>query len=114
MSFLQFPDLLFWLVFAGMLGYFAFNVFRRGGFKAAFFNARISRTVGEVAANGPKLISQNVKVHTLDRDGQLFVGVEVTSKSIGSYEMLPMVMSPEQAKQLAVLLQQAARPHQPL
>ena len=105
---LQFPDALFWLVFAGIVGYFLFNMVRRGGFKAAMFNAQISRTIGEIEASGPKLVSQRLKVHELDRDGQSLVGVEVTSKSVGSWEMLPLVLSRDQAKELSVLLQKAA------
>ena len=104
---LEFPDVLFWVAMAAMLIYFAFNTWRRGGVKAAFFNARISGTVGELEASGPKLVSQRLKVHTLDRDGEPLVGVELTSKSIGSYEMLPLVLSLEQAQHLSVLLQQA-------
>ena len=105
----QFPDVLFWLIFAGVIGFFLFNIVRRGGFKPALFNARISDTLGEVEASAPKLTSQNVKVHTLDRDGQTLVGIEVTSKGIGSWEMLPLVLSQEQASELSQLLQQAAR-----
>ena len=105
---LQFPDVLFWLVPAGVVGYFLFNTVRRGGFRAAMFNAQISGTLGEVEANAPKLVSQRLKVHVLDRDGQTLVGVEVTSKTVASWQMLPVVLSPGQARELSALLHRAA------
>ena len=106
---MQFPDVIFWLIFGSMIVYFVYNVFRRGGFKAAFFNAAITGSIGEVELTGPKLMSQRIKVHTLDRDGEALVGIEIVSKSIGSYEMLPLVLSSAQARQLLSLLQQAAK-----
>ena len=105
---LQFPDILFWLVLGVMLVYFGFNILRRGGLKAAFFNARISDTMGEIEATGPKLVSQRLKVHALDRDGTTLVGVEVISKTFASYQMMPLVLSKEQAKELASLLVRAS------
>jgi hypothetical protein len=105
---LQFPDVLFWLVLAGMVGYFLFNTVRRGSFRTAMFNAHITGTLGEVEASGPKLVSQRLKVHVLERDGRPLVGVEVTSKSVGSWEMLPVVLSPSQARELSALLKLAS------
>jgi hypothetical protein len=102
-------DGLFWIVFAAVAGYMLFGVLRRGGFKAGLFNARISGTLGEVAASGPRLVRQTVKVHSLDRDGNQLVGVELVSKTFASYQMVPVVLSPEAAKELSGLLQQAAR-----
>jgi hypothetical protein len=91
----------------GVLGFFALNIVRRGGFKAAMFNARIASTLGEVDAKGPKLVGQRLKVHALERDGEVLVGIEVVSKTVMSWEMLPVVLSRHEARRLAVLLQQA-------
>jgi hypothetical protein len=102
------------VVFAGAILYFGINTIRRGGLKGAFFNANITRTLGEVDAVGPNLVSQRIKVHTLRRASESLVGVEVVSKSIGSYEMLPVVLSKDQAEQLASLLRQAVQDHDSL
>lgn len=104
---MQFPDAIFWLIVSAMVAYFAFNVYRRGGFKAAFFNAQISGTVGEIETTGAKFMSQRIKVHNLQRDNEKLVGIEVVSKTVGSYEMLPVALTQEQARQLSLLLQHA-------
>ena len=98
---------LFGIVFVGLILTFIFNIFRRGGVKAAMFNAEIATTVGEVSAASPKLISQQVRVHVLDRSGEKLVGIEIVSKSPMSYEMLPIVLSETQARALASLLREA-------
>lgn len=98
---------LFGAVFALFLLGFAFNVFRRGGVKAAMFNAKIQRTVGEVSASGPKLVSQVLRVHLLDRNGESLVGLELVSKSAMSYEMMPIVLTISQAKTLKSLIGEA-------
>ncbi|HKB98022.1 MAG TPA: hypothetical protein VKD23_04465 [Terriglobales bacterium] len=41
-------EVIFFAVFAGVIGFFVYRMFRHGGFKAAMFGARIERTVGEV------------------------------------------------------------------
>jgi hypothetical protein len=105
----NFTDHWFWIVFAAFVAYSLFGVFRRGGVKAALFNARVAETLGELGATGPKLASQTLRVHSLDRDGVALVGIEVVSKTFASYEMLPIVLSPEAAKELSVLLERAVR-----
>ena len=104
---MHFPDQWFWIVFAAIAIYFVFNIFRRGGLKGALFNAEIVGTIGEIEASGPKLIKQVLKVHTLKRDGDRLVGVEVVSKSVASYQMLPIVLTPAQAQDLVSVLQLA-------
>ncbi len=104
---MNFADHWFWVVFAGIAAYFAFNVFRRGGLKGALFNAEILGTVAEIEAIGPHVIKQVLKVHTLRRNGNRFVGVEVVSKSVASYETLPVVLTPAQAQDLISALHRA-------
>jgi hypothetical protein len=106
---MRFPDDLFWLIFGALVVYFIFNIFRRGGLKGALFNAKIEATIGEVEAKGPKLISQRVKVHILQRESESLIGIEIMSKSIASIEMLPVVLTQAQAAKLAGLLQQALK-----
>jgi hypothetical protein len=102
------PEQIFWFVFAAVAIYFVFNIFRRGGLRGALFNAQISETLGEVEATGPKLITQHLKVHVLERGDERLVGIEVKSTSVASYQMLPVVLKPDQARELAALLQKAS------
>lgn len=103
---MHFPSILFWLVFAGMLLYFGFNIIRRGGLKGAFFDATITRTVGVVEAAGVKLVTQRIKVRTLGRNNESLIGIEVVSKAIGSYELRPVALSKDQAQRLVTLLRE--------
>ena len=104
---MQFPDVIFWLIFGAIVLSFLVNIARRGGFKGAMFNAEIAGTVGEVETIGAKIMSQRIKIHRLLRDGAPLIGVEVVSKSIGSYEMLPLALTKTQAQQLVALLEEA-------
>ena len=106
---MDFPDSLFWVAIAAAAGFFLFNVIRRGGFKTAIFNAEIGRTIGEVQSTGAALGSQIIKVHLLRKNGQSLVGLELVSKSIGSYSMVPITLSSDTALSLSTLLQQAAK-----
>ena len=109
---MQFPDAIFWLIVLVMISYFGFNVYRRGGFKAAFFNAEISGTVGEIETTSVKFMTQRIKVHKLQRDSEKLVGIEIVSKTVGSYEMLPLALTQEQTQQLSVLLLRALENHE--
>jgi hypothetical protein len=102
---------LFGVVFALFFLGFVFNMFRRGGFKAALFNAKIQETVGEVSATGPKLVSQVLRVHALERNGESLIGIEVVSKTVTSYHMLPIVLTEAQARALGSLLREAGARH---
>jgi hypothetical protein len=61
-------EVLFFAVFAGVIGFF----------KAAMFGARIDRTVGEVSGEKQGPVSVALKVHILRREAaEKLVGVEV-------------------------------------
>lgn len=100
------PQLLFWVLFAAISISFVFNAFRRGGFKAGMFNARIVETVGEVSGSGSSIVKTTVKVHKLERDAEHLVGLELVGKSFSSYEMYPVVLTKAEAKKLALILEQ--------
>jgi tetrahydromethanopterin S-methyltransferase subunit D len=100
--------ILFFLAVGAMLVHFAFNVVRRGGFKEAIFNASIIDTVGNVQIETGKHSSQVISIHTLKRDTESLIGIEITSRAIGNYEMMTLVLSMDQAKQLGTYLNQAS------
>lgn len=106
------PQTLFFILFAGIVGLFAYRMLRFGGIKAAMFGARIDRTVGEVAGEKQGPVGVVLKVHVLRREpAEKLVGVEFTAKSFASYQMMPITLSLSQAKQLASLLQAALNGH---
>jgi hypothetical protein len=84
---------------------------RYGGFKAAMFGAKIERTIGEVFGERHGGMRAGVKVHVLTGSaGQRAVGIELVAKSPLSYQMIPITLSPSEARDLALLLQRAAQP----
>ncbi|MFH1009931.1 MAG: hypothetical protein V1784_01690 [bacterium] len=101
--------LFFFAIFALVAGYFIFGLIKYGGFKAAMFGAIIERTVGEVSGGGFKFGSIVLRVHTLNSDSpEKAVGLEVITKSIASYHMMPITLSGPETTRLAALLQSAA------
>ena len=104
------PQALFFVVFAGIVGFFAYRMFRFGGVKAAMFGARIHRTIGEVGGEKQGPVGVTLKVHILRREtAEKLIGVELTAKSFASYEMMPITLSVSQAKQLVSLLESALK-----
>lgn len=101
------PEMIFWLMFGGFILFFIFNIIRRGGLKGAMFNATIAQTFGEVQGSGPSLVNTKVKVHLLERNSERLVGLEFLATSFSSYEMMPITLSPTEAKKLVGVLEQA-------
>jgi len=103
-------EVLFFAVFAAVIGFFVYRMFRHGGFKAAMFGARIDRTVGEVSGEKQGPVGVALKVHILRREAtEKLVGIEFVAKSFASYQMMPITLSASQAQQLASLLNEAVR-----
>ena len=103
-------EVLFFAIFAAVVGFFAYRMIRHGGAKAAMFGARIDRTVGEVGGERQGPVGVALKVHVLRREAaERLVGVEVVAKSFASYQMMPITLTASQAQQLASLLNEAGR-----
>ena len=103
-------EYIFFGIFAAFVGYFAFSVYRHGGFRGAMFSATVRETIGEVegVARGPG--SAKLKVHSLGaREGaDVLVGLELVATRIGSWSSSPISLSRAEAQRLASLLQEAA------
>jgi hypothetical protein len=99
----------FWVVLALVVGSFVWKMVRHGGFRAAMFGSSIERTLGEVAGERSSLHSVTVKIHRLSgaSEGKA-VGLELVSKSIASYQMVPVTLSAQAARELSELLRTAA------
>jgi hypothetical protein len=103
-------EVLFFAVFAAIVGFFVYRMIRHGGVKAAMFGARIDRTVGEVSGEKQGPVGVALKVHILQREAaERLIGVEFVAKSFASYQMMPITLSTSQAQQLASLLNEAVR-----
>lgn len=103
--------ILFFAMFALVVGSFIYKSVRHGGLKGAMLGARIERTLGHVDCGGVKFGSMSLKVHALSGGLQgKAIGIELVAKTFASYEMMPITLSASEAKKLATLLQ-AAEPH---
>jgi hypothetical protein len=101
------PSLIFFAALAAIAGYLVFRFVKFGGIKAALFGARIERTVGEAVGSGGKIIKSVVRVHVLDGGPDKAVGLEFVAKSFVSYQMLPLSLSENEARNLIRLLENA-------
>lgn len=103
------PQYIFFALFTAFIGYFIYRMIKHGGFKGAMFGAGIKHTLGEVSGSGPKMMSTLVRVHELDgASSEKKVGVEFVAKSVGSYQMMPISLSANEARDLAKMLNDAA------
>lgn len=100
-----------WMFFAlgiAVVAYMLFKLIKYGTFKNALFGARITKTFG--AVTGKKLgVTNVIKIHALDEDGNGEIGLEIVSKSFGSWQMQPVNISKEDARKLSQYLEAAAR-----
>ena len=101
------PAVIFFAVFAIIVGSFAYKALKYGGFKAAMLGGRIEQTVGEVKGI-QRGANVRLRIHSLlDDDGDRMVGIELVATTIGSYQMLPITLSERRAKELIALVQEA-------
>jgi hypothetical protein len=99
--------ILFVAVFALIGGWFVFKLLRFGGIKAAMFGASIERTIGEARASSGRIVKGVVKVHVLDGGPDKAVGLEFVATSFASYQMLPVTLSENEARNLIRFLENA-------
>ena len=85
------------------------KIIRKGGFKAALFGAPIQNTVGEIKGANHFWTRTSVKVHRLNSiSPDTAVGLEIVGRTFGSFQLIPVSLSAQQAKELAILLTSAA------
>jgi hypothetical protein len=103
--------LLFFVVFALVVGRLLYGYVRHGSFTGAFLGGSIVRTEGEVRLSSSGLSSQVVKIHAMrPADGnEPFVALVLTSKAPLAASMQPIKLTRRQAEELAELLQKASR-----
>jgi hypothetical protein len=78
-------------------------------FKGLLLGGRILRTVGSVEGSRRSLMRTRLKVHVIQRRPDPFpsVGLEFVTSSLLSYQMSPITLSPEAARDLARLIEEA-------
>jgi hypothetical protein len=96
----------FSIFFIAMLGLVVFLLFTRRG-RGVMYSGRIIKTYGGVSAKR-RMSSNKIKVHVVDGGSVRFVGLEISTSSIGSYEIIPVSFPASEARQLAELLIEAA------
>jgi hypothetical protein len=98
------PESLFFVVFAGFVGYFVYRYVKYGGFRGALYGSAIARTVGEVELQGPSSATTTLRVHLLE-DGRIILEVSSRATMAATLHGYPMTVG--NAGELVELLQQA-------
>jgi hypothetical protein len=100
----------FWLLPVAIFGFFAWRFMRSGSLTGAMLGGRIVNTVGEIALRSSAFTSSVLKVHVFETKSDVTpqVALTIVSKAPLAVSMVPYKLSRDQAKQLAVLLEQAA------
>lgn len=98
------------LLIAVTIGVWLYRYFRFGSFLGMSVGARVARTLGSVETEQMLGSKRTLKVHLLERElGQpQYIAVSETTSSRVSLEVTAMKLTPEQARCLAKLLDQAA------
>jgi hypothetical protein len=98
------------LLIAIVIGVWVYRYFRFGSFLGMSVGARVARTLGSVETEHTLGSKRTLTVHLLERElGQpQYIAVGETTSSRGSLEVTAMKLTPEQARRLAKLLEQAA------
>lgn len=107
----DYPQLIFFAIFALILGRFLYGRLKYGSWTGSFLKGSIDRTIGEVQLAKSLGGTHTLKVHTLrsDEDDGRFVGLVVVSKAPLAASMQPYRLTKAQARELASLLTQAAQ-----
>ena len=103
-------QLIFFAVFALIVGSLLFGRLKYGSWTGAFLKGSIEQTYGEVMLARGVASSQVLKVVALkDSGGESFVGLVITSKAPLAASMTPYRLSKDQARELAGLLSVASK-----
>jgi hypothetical protein len=103
-------EYIFFAVFGAVVLHLLYQVISKGGFRGAIFGAPVIRTIGAMDLGRKGLLRTRVKVHCLEarENDSPSVGIEVVHSTVGSFSMSPVSLTREQARELSVLLSQAA------
>jgi hypothetical protein len=94
------------LLILAPLAWVVFIFFTKRG-RGVLFGGRIVKTFDGVAAKR-KILSHRIRIHAVESGAHRLVGLEISSSSVASYQMLPLTLPAHEAKQLAQLLIEAA------
>lgn len=108
---MDYPTLIFFVVFALILGRFLYGRLKYGSWTGSFLKGSMARTVGEIELSGGMSGTQTLKVHTMkgsEGEGD-FVALVIVAKAALAVSMTPYKLSKGQAQELAKYLNQAAQ-----
>lgn len=101
-------DILFPLIFLGVVAAFVWRLFRHGTLTGALLGGRVEHEVGEIELQKGLGGSQVLRVSSMKSpDGEKFVGIALVSKAALGASMVPVRLSHSQAAELARLLESA-------
>ena len=108
---MDYYSLIFVAVFSLVVGGLIFRWLKYGSWSGAMLGGSIVHTYGAVSLQASAVgVSEVLKVVTMrDKDGNAFVGLVITDKSLTAISMTPYRLSRDQARELSALLALAAK-----
>lgn len=108
---MEFFPYLIGAVFVFVIGKLLIGRMKHGSWTGSFLGGSIERTAGELQIDGGMTSSTLLKVHTMkpSGSGEEFVAMVLVAKAPLAASMQPIKLSRTQARELALLLQDAAR-----
>jgi hypothetical protein len=91
------------------LVFFLYQVIKNRGFRGAIFGAPVVRTIGELDLGRQGMVRTKLRVHRLEtaEPSSPEIGIEVSTTTIGSFNIAPIRLSRSQAMALNTLISQA-------
>lgn len=100
-------ETIFFVLFGLVALWVGFVFFTKTG-RGILFGGTIVQTWDGVSGKR-KIFSCKVKIHAVDASPSVrFVGLEISTSSVASYQMIPISLPKEEALELARLIQEAA------
>jgi hypothetical protein len=100
----QLSEGLFFVVFAGVAGFFLFRFIKYGGLRGALYGSRIARTLDEIDLGRAAGTTTTLRVHLLENGN---VVVEHSSRALLGASIQGFPMNRENANRLVSLLKEA-------
>ena len=98
---------IFIVIFAIAAGYFLVSIVKNKGLKGAILGGKVKTTLGEIELESKGLIKTKIKIHSIEKNGKSNISLEIVHRSILSYQMVPVTMTKDEARQLIELMQRA-------
>ncbi|MCR9142729.1 MAG: hypothetical protein NXI24_10795 [bacterium] len=90
--------------FFSVVTYIVYRLVKYGGVRGSILGSVVDKTVGQVDGKASRWASSKMSVHILQSKD---IGIDITSKTFGSWQMHPLTLEKGEVQKLIQILQRA-------